>query len=273
MKKIILLFLVTSSIYSQKGLLKDEITFRYDDDIYQNIAKDSVKVLYDRQKKYYTENKSEIDRTFYENAISLKYKFEDLDYFIIPQYRLYREAEKEYNCKNQIEHFIVFDEPSKYFKALIKIKDTFVGNVSIPNFIFEYQRIYTPDVFTIFLRSQYVDSYLNEFTVHSMANYQIIEERHDNFFFELYGLDNVVFEIEHKSGLLYANYFGMFIDEIKVPRMPANDFIRKYVGEKVIIELAKGNYNDIDLIGSVVEFKASEGSDYDDGNLVLKVIR
>jgi hypothetical protein len=272
--KIILSIIVTiNSALSQEGDKINLIEFDFQSTVYEKMATDSVKTLYNRQKEYYFKNKEAIHESIYNKAISLNYPLDELDFHIIPKYRLYRDAEKKFNCKSYIENFIVFNEPNKYLKVLIKAKDNFIGVVDVPNYIFEYQRIYTPDVFTIHLRTQYVTSYLNEFVFTNMSKYKIIQERKENFFFELYGLDNIIFEIDKNSGLLYANYFGMFIDEEVVPRMLANEFIRKYIGEKIIIELAKGNYKDIDDFGSIIEFEPCNEINKNFSNpITLKVI-
>lgn len=260
--------------YSQVENNKKEVLFTYNNNVYEKIAKDSIKVLYDRQKTYYTKNESEIDKAFYNYAISLNYNYEDLDYIIIPKYRLERDAERKYSCKSNIENFIVFNESCKYFRAIIDVKDKIIGDVSVPNFIFEFQRIYTPDVFTMSLNENrwYLREYLNRFVVYENTNYDFIKTKKSNFFFELYGLNDVVFEIDKETGLLYANYFGFYTNFTSSGRILANDFIRKYLGEKIIIALAKGDYKDIDDGGSIIEYKSCPEENYDSDNIVMRVI-
>ena len=261
--------------YCQVENIKKEMFFTYNNNVYEKIAKDSIKVLYDRQKIYYTKNESEIDKAFYDNAISLKYNYGDLNYIIIPKYRLMRDADKKYNCKSNIENFIVFNESCKYFRAVIEVDNKIIGNVEVPNFIFEFQRIYTPDVFTTYLNGNwsYLNQYLHRFIVNEYPpNYDFLKTRKSNFFFELYGLDDVVFEIDKETGLLYANYFGFYTDYTSSGRILANDFIRKYIGQNIIIALASGNYKDIDAVGSIIEYKSCSDENYDIDNIVMRVI-
>ncbi|CAD0004894.1 hypothetical protein FLACHUCJ7_02114 [Flavobacterium chungangense] len=56
----------------------------------------------------------------------------------------------------------------------------------------------------------------------------------------------MLFEIETKTGLLYANYYGDTFDVGLNNRMLANEFIRKHIGITKIKILASGNYDEID---------------------------
>lgn len=84
-------------------------------------------------------------------------------------------------------------------------------------------------------------------------------------------MKGVFFDIDSITGLLYANYFGDLINEKNIPRMLANDFIRKYVGEMLIKELAVGYYLDIDNKGTL-DFNPCENSNIGNkNNIFLKI--
>ena len=83
---------------------KDSIVFVFNRDIYNKIAIDSIKKLYNEQADFYL-NKNDANKS---NAISVNYKWEDLSFFSIPEFRIKREAIKKYNCQTNIENFIQF---------------------------------------------------------------------------------------------------------------------------------------------------------------------
>lgn len=268
MIKKIFLILFTVSMWSQNH--DQVIEIKYNLSKYKQIALDSISVLMQRQQSYYQQNKFETDSS----AMCFQYRLSDLDYLIVPKFRLYKDASTQYTCGSSIEPFIVFNEPCKYMNALPMVDKTVLCIVNIPNEIFEYQRIYNPDVYTISLRNQYVSRYLDEFKALKPYIYKLVQEKPQNFFFELYGLTEVLFEIETASGLLYANYSGgMPADEETPKRMPANEYLHKYIGEQIIKELANGNYKNIDGWGSVIEYKPCQVTTAKEKPFVLKILR
>lgn len=221
----------------------DTIKFVYPKDIYRSIAKDSVKKLYDKQYNYFNKIKEDYDTS---RLLSFNTKFEELDYYSIPMYRLYREGFEKYDCSKNIEDFIVFNEYNKYQTIIITRNKVVVSTVRVPNNLIEMNRIYTPDVFTTYAMNNYVQNYLESLEKYKKNNFYYRILNTNNFFFKIFGLDDVIFEIDKETGILYANgYHEETYGKIE-GRLPANDFLRKHIGEKVIKELCLGHYLEID---------------------------
>lgn len=142
----------------------------------------------------------------------------------------------------------------------------------IPNIDYEMERISNP--------REYIEE--NEIDYKSMLmcfgassrNFKekkdVIDERSDNFFFGIYGLGDVLFEIDSKTGLLYANRIYPNRKHDQVERYLANDYIRKYEGEVKIRELARGYYEDIDNLGSLLE-QPCENTDIASKKVIIRV--
>lgn len=288
LKKIILTIFFSSIAYSQNKEIKvrqsDTIVFSYDKEIYNKIAYDSIKILFEKQSEFYSQKNiksvnlncppQSIDR-----VISLHYKFNDLYYFPIPRFRLYRDGYEKFDCYSNIENFIVFNEFNKYQYSLVCYKDLILNGIEIPNKIFEMDRIYTPDVFTMYLKSKekYEECYINslmDFSKTNTAFYnKILYNKENNFFFEIYGLGQVLFEIENRTGLLYANFSSYDFGDSKNldTRMPANDFIRKYIGTDIIKELCLGHYLEVDDIIGREGYKNCNSNIRVLKNIILKI--
>lgn len=289
LKKIILTIFFSSIVFSQNKEIKvtqsDTIVFSYNKEIYNKIAYDSIKILFEKQSEFYSKKNiksvnlncppQSIDK-----IISLHYKFNDLYYFPIPRFRLYRDGYEKFNCNSNIENFIVFNEYNKYQYSLVCYKDLILNGIEIPNKIFEMDRIYTPDIFTINSKSKenYEEYYINslmDFSKTNTAFYnKILYNKENNFFFEIYGLRQVLFEIENKTGLLYANFSSYDFGDPKnsEARMLANDFIRKYIGIKIIKELCLGHYLEVEEIINNYGYTNCD-LNAKDNNIVLKVNR
>lgn len=250
--KIVLFFFSTfsfSQIVENKTVNNDTIYFKYNKTTYNKIALDSISSLYHKQyDRYYN---GDIFPNIKERAISLNYKLEDLYYYAIPKFRLYKDASEEFNCDSSIEEFISFEEYNKYQFTLIRYKDKILNKIPIPNPIFERERIENPRFRKYIDSSAYEREYIQTLVAypenHTDYYNKLIYNKYNNFFFEIYGLFEVLFEIETKTGLLYANYYGDMIDVGGNRRVLANEFIRKYIGEKKIKILASGKYEEIDL--------------------------
>lgn len=247
----IILFFFTICTFAQtnkKQDLFDTIVFRYDRSFYNKIAEDSVKVLYNKQIIKY--NEADIFPYVKETAISLNYKLEDLYYYSIPIFRLFEDASEEFNCESNIENYIAFEEYNKFQLTLIRFKNEILCEIPIPNPIFERQRIRNPGLGNTVDSYTYNREYIQKFSAYP-ENYtsyynKIIYNKDNNFFFEISGLYQVLFEIETKTDLLYANYYGDTFDVGLNNRMLANEFIRKHIGITKIKILASGNYDEID---------------------------
>lgn len=243
--KFFFLFLTTINLaFSQKN---DTIYFHFDKNTYMSIAKDSIRKLYDNQYNYFYNKKESYDIS---RLMSFNSKFEELNFFLIPMYRLYRDGYEKYDCSKNIENFIDFNEYNKYQMVYVCTKNNLYSIIEVPNRLIEQDKIYT----------SFKEKNKNEFLFTSyletlLANKEVIKSKTirifnadvlNNFFFKLYGLEDVIFELDKKTGVLYANIYHDEIYGIKERKLPVNDFIRKYVGEKVIKELCLGHYLEVD---------------------------
>lgn len=263
----LLLLLLPSLVISQVTNIShhdnDSISFSYSKKIYQEIAYDSIKRLYNDQYNYY--GKEGVAAYVY--PVSTLYKWEELSLLSIPYFRLARRANKEYDCERNIESFIEFEERNKYQNVIVMAKEVALTSVLIPDLSFEVERIFNPgdatrvdgSVYKAMLQSfQATPQYFKNYT-------DILEGRKEHFFFGIYGLRGVLFEIDSKTGLLYANKMDW-----KVERLLANDYLRKYEGELKIRELARGYYEDIDSIGTL-DGVPCENAEAIGNNLLFKV--
>jgi hypothetical protein len=236
------LFLLILIYNESNAQSKSVIEISFNRKLYDKIANDSVKQLYENQQLYYTKNPKSVNR---KASISENYKFEELKLYSIPKFRLRKEARKNYQCKSNIESFIEFNEYNKYQDVLIYDKyDSIICTVDIPNFYSELSRINNPDLDFYFDNNSYNENVLELFlsfpnTYHHKQINKILKDRRQSFLFTIFGIDSVLFEIEKETGQLYANWIGT--GSIR-NRMLANDYIRKYIGRKVIREFASGNY-------------------------------
>lgn len=225
-KKILLILLIVSSISLKAQKTVRE--FSFDRKVYDYIAQDSVKQIYNNQAKYFLNNPNRADL---KTSISENYKFESLSFYSIPKFRLISDAAKKYNCNSNIENFIEFNEYIKYQDVVIlNDKMESICIVDIPNFYYEQSRINNPDLTYSFDKKDYNEKVLEQFLSFpdGYVNKEIwrnITERKMNFFFTIYGIDSVLFEIDKGTSLLFANWMGTGSNR---KRMVANDYIRKY---------------------------------------------
>jgi hypothetical protein len=247
--KLLLLIFISLNAFAQKNdITKDTLFINFNKNLYLIIAKDSIKKLYNAQQDLIVKNVK-----LQTEAISLNYKFNNLNFVSIPTYRIKRDAFKEYNCESNIEYFIQFNEFNKYQDVLVKKDKTILSKISVPNFDIEIERINNPTGAFFINKQMYEDFYLKKFLYFKDENFiinKIFNARKENFFFNIFGIKNILFEIDSSDNLIYAN-------EIWYPeereRLPINEFIRKYIGQNIIKEFAKGYYEDIDNIGTLIE--------------------
>lgn len=239
-----ILFLILISFYSVLNAQSNAvIEFSFNRTLYNKIANDSIRQIYTNQQKYLISNPNSVNR---KTSITEIYKFEDLSFYAIPKFRLRKEASKEYQCKSSIENFIEFNERIKYLDIVIlNNKRENICIVEVPNFYYEQSRINNPSLTYSFDKTDYHQKVLEQFLSFpdGYMNKEIwknITERNNNFFFSIYGINSVLFEIEKSSGILYANWVGT--GTIR-KRMIANEYIGKYIGQKAIREFASGNYD------------------------------
>jgi hypothetical protein len=244
--KIVALLFVYNICYSQQ---KDTIVIKYNKPLYLKIAKDSTKYKYERQKEYIAENKIQNHPDLMVNKIL----YDDISYFSIPIYRISKYALEEYDCEKSIGNFIVFNEYIKFQRALlINKKNKVIAPSSIPNGDYCNDFMNNPSYLTS-LQEKHIIARYQTFFYYAENVFEAYEKTYldkDNFYFEIYGLYPVLFEIELATGKMYAIGLGDFYPEVK---LPADEFIRKYVGEKYIKDLAKGDVMNIEDISKCTD--------------------
>lgn len=248
----------------------DSISFSYSKNIYQKIAVDTIKRIYNDRHKLYLEE----GPNMFPNPNLTFRKWEDLTIVSIPYFRLTRQANRSYTCESNIEDFIAFREHNKYQCAKLIHKKIVLAEALIPNIDYEMERISNPGEYIEGNQKDYKVMLLrfgasgSEFGGERYYDKEkdIMDKRSDNFFFGIYGL-NVLFEIDSKTGLLYANLMYE-----QVERYLANDYLRKYVGEVKIRELARGYYEDIDYLGTLME-RPCEKTDIISKKVIIRVNR
>ena len=252
LRKSILLILLPVLVMGQKFKLfenkNDSISFSFNRKSYEQRAKDSVKVVFDKQIAYFKSTKKISPN---KNQVALNLNWSDLKFYSIPKYRLKRAASKLYNCKSNIENFICFEEYSKYQDVLI-LKDTSIVNVlDVPNKYFELDRIYNPCELTMSLE-EYNAYVLEHFLIFPEGKnyYRIMNQEKEKFFFTIFGLEGTLFEFDRLKGILFASWIG---PGLNTGIMLANDYLKKYVGEVTIRDLANGYYEDIDNLRTINE--------------------
>ncbi|SHF03869.1 hypothetical protein SAMN05444377_10364 [Flavobacterium fontis] len=239
-----LLLLLPIFGHSQISILNDTIIVKkYNHLDYEIVASDTIKSMYENQKRFLINS-----HVTNENSLSNKSKLNELNLLTIPCFRLKRSANEFYDCDKSIEQFIAFEDHVKYMFTFIMSNNKIINLQIIPNPIFEIERINNPDSQLEVNGFRYREMILNDFTDDSDF-FKFIQDDilsiKNSFIFGIYGIWDVIFEIE--NGELFANKFGFnsFI------RMNANDYLNHYLGEIKIKELARGYYEDIDNLGTL----------------------
>jgi hypothetical protein len=263
-KKLIIVFFL--SIYSicfgqnelnfkKKHIIKREYKIAE----YAKVAKDTIKMIYEKQAEYllkmYTPKELQEYKT--NNYICHKYKLEDLDLYSIPTFKLKKEAFIIYNLNKNIEDFIDFKPDYACQSIYIYKQDTLLRNIEIPNFIYEslkkhdagenfsqynmkkYEKIMESFVFSTNYTKAFRDCYLNR----ELSRYNMrINKKSGNFYFMIYGLTSELFEIDKFTGIVYMNDIG-YLSRSPHERLPANEYILRYIGADVIKQLARGYFD------------------------------
>ena len=271
----VLLFcnLAVSQVDNDLKIINDTIVFTYKKAFYNKTARDSIKLLYNRQLKIYSTSDIRPDQK--KSSISLNYQLKDLSYFAIPKYRLYKDAYDKFDCNSNIEDFIEFEEYDKYQASLVCYKNQVLAQIEVPNPIFERQRVCNPGLGNTVDDSNFEYNYIEKFYAYPSAYKRyndIVNNKNPNFFFEIWGLWEVLFEIDVKTGLLYSYYYGLIFDYGTNRRQLANDFIRNYLGQKKINVIASGNYREYDKEEIEIPIPCAEKV-INNRKVFLKVIR
>jgi hypothetical protein len=262
------LFLLPFISMAQKTNDKtDKVLINYEKNIFLKIATDSIKDIYNKQ---YTYLKAKQDFLNKNEAISLNYKFEKLNFKSIPIFRIKGKASLLYNCDSAFENFIEFEEFNKYQETIILDNKNYLTSLTIPNKLAEIERINNPDNELKFDKTTYEMTVLDNFLAfpdsYAKLTYNLISAS-NNFFFKIFGLDGVLFEVDKNDGFLYARWIW---EGKKSEKMLANDYILKFEGVTKIKELAKGNYTETELYSTPEKFPCDDLV-YKKNKIILKV--
>lgn len=255
----LILLLIANVTFSQshdKNKIKaDTIHREYDMSCYSKIAFDTISRLYNLQKEL-----SKINPKDHYKGISNTYTLEELDLYSVPMFKIKKEA-NQYSLKKNIEEFIDFRQDCKFQEIYIFKGDTIIQHTEIPNFYMESLKLYDPleeyEMDLMMMREKgltswfvYTNNYKEYPEVKKKFNgrFSIIKKDSDNFYFKVFGLPYELFEIDKKTGKLYISWIGFGnVDNLKgKERLPANEYIQKYIGEDVFKELARGYFNNIE---------------------------
>lgn len=215
--------------YQTSYVVKDTLFVNFKNEFYSKIANDSIKKIYDQQK-----------RLGVSNGISSKYRFEDLEFKSIPIYTFKKNSYLLYSCKKDILSFIDFENVIIFQKVIIIKGDIILNFLITPNIDIETAINFDLNKHYGLSKSDYENDILNNFREISPISIknEIWFRRKHNFFFYLMGIDGL-FEVEKESGKVFVNL------SYSKERLPINQYIRQEVGERKIKTLSLGYYSDI----------------------------
>lgn len=208
-------FILVYSIARPQQLNADTISVKIDLKQYETVAKDSTERLIANQIAYYANQEAPKGKTvlFQKDRTNLRIKS-------LPMFRLYRYARDEYSCSKSIEHFIGFYEKYKFQSILLGGKSGYFTEYMIPDPEQELERVANPAHYTRIDKNKY-ESLISSIGGGNGTNplYARITES-GSFYFKIWGLWYVFFEVEHQSKRTYA----IWLDETgTVRREPIND--------------------------------------------------
>ena len=180
---------------------KDTIYVAYKPEVYRNIAFDTITAIYNRQK---TQKVKDNKKFLY---LANHIEFNDLEFRSIPIFRIAHYAFVAYDCSMDFESFIVFEERLKYQSVIVTAQDREVDMVHIPDYTYLLETYYAGEDFT----SDYAD-YVNRLTFdetnHELNIGKAIKQNTGNFFFQIFGLEDYLFDIDRHDHKMYAQYIG-----------------------------------------------------------------
>ncbi|MES2573411.1 MAG: hypothetical protein V4572_00580 [Bacteroidota bacterium] len=223
---------------------------------YTKVAKDTIKIIYDKQLKYISDNLNISTLTF----ISKSYRLEDLDLYSVPVFKLKNETYNRYDLSQNIEGYIDFEPNYTFQRIYIYTQDTLLNFIQIPDFRFESLKVHDPDeyfprykndrneklmhkfTFSPSYSKQYRSKYINDKpSIYQQSINRI--RKSGNFYFMIYGLTTELFEIDNLTGILYVNDIYFVHGRERNKRLPANEYILKYIGANVIKQLSRGYFD------------------------------
>jgi len=255
-KSLLFILLLTGFCYSQKV---KPVTIYLNDRLYLKTATDTIREIIALQQKLKLVDQPQAATVgnHYVKGIHVgnHYKVEDLTLVSIPVFRIERPAYFAYDYDTNIESYIAFNERLKYQRTLLFTGTKLLGSISIPNTEYEQDRIYSgTDLISNLDKAHYANS-LFFYEDSEVEAYKAMLTDRNHFYFELFGLDGFLFDIE--QGKIYAQFIGDFgglLGPEQTPeqyaamqhnlgtRAPINDYVRKNDMITRIKQLALGCY-------------------------------
>lgn len=241
-KKVIIVFLLT--IFSATAQVSDSkkgcdtIIIHFRKNVYEDEINAEIEKLYSNQYVYFKKHTDDANKSI---AISTNFNLDELSFQTIPVFRIIKDANKKFNCESDFQKFISFDEYNIYQKALIYDKQDLISVVDLPNYELELTRINNPSIDYYYDKDEF-ELYLKNYFLISKDAYStkmirdILATNNNNFFFGIFGIYDVIFEIDSIDNELYANWIGVGSNRPK--RMLADDYVFDYLGIDTIKQLS-----------------------------------
>jgi len=207
----------------------NSIEINFDNSQYSKTAIDTVREIIRQQQKLNlkdTLNAANMgNRSIDRKHVGNHYKPEELNFISIPVFRISRSAFFDYNCDQNFEKYITFNERLKYQHTLVFHDKVFLGSIRIPNNEYEMDLIYSGTNFLEGFGKNYYANSLFFYEYFTSSDVEFIRQKPNNFLFELFGLPGFLFDIE--NGKIYAQYGSSYdggYGDITI-RRPLNEFI------------------------------------------------
>lgn len=237
---------------SQEWRDKDTLRFKFDLKVYNEIARDTLKAIINKQRHQKLKT-GESEYYLYE-----KTKPDNVQFITIPIFRIERYAYNSYNGENQFESFILFEERTKYQRLIITSKDQPIGLLSIPDYKYEIDRHYPGDEMVGDEKNYYANRLKFRVDHRNSDLENVILTKPKNFYFQIFGLENYLLDIDSEDNKIYMQYIGQCgcllygitkekDDENQKSlktRLPVNDYIIKNLSLQTIQSIAVGFYSD-----------------------------
>ncbi|KOS06958.1 hypothetical protein AM493_13640 [Flavobacterium akiainvivens] len=241
--------------FSQKD--KTVIKVEYNPQAYRKIALDTLKYMFDAQKRV-----KPVKKDNYHYFVQDTTQFENLDIKVIPVFRIITKAFSDYSCDKNIEDYILFEERYKYLVAKVTDTNGWSGDVDIPDVNYETERFYPGEWVYADSDSEpyYYIKKLKFWTPDLDQDYEKEMNMFPNrFYFKIWGLPQLLLYIDKKDSKVYGRYVGPcscmydsayqtaeeFIkqNEDAQKTYPVNELVQKYAGPDQIRLAALGFCN------------------------------
>lgn len=217
----------------------DTIAITIDYEQYRKVGLDSVRSIYRTQKKRIKEGRLANQP----DAIARLFELKDIECVSIPMFKL-RKKEPPFGLRSCIEDYIDFNQDSGLQQVLMYKQNIAVNFIEIPNFEFELFRTHQGEIPFTFDKADYENKVLKHFIDAGHTDYiqwmgDILKGNSENTFFTIFGLRNLLFEIDKKTGVLYVNVLD---HTLRRDRAIANEFISKFVTVEEVNDIVNGVY-------------------------------